>query len=119
MEDDKYTVKIEEMKTLERSIKRDLAEFQKKVDSQDNTIKLENQIESNVKIYKNAQEVLNKEYNDKSASYIRNLPPKEYNRRITEIRNLLIAYDKMNGDFVAYQTSKYKYVRIYIYNSDK
>lgn len=110
MEEDKYSVKIEEMKTLERSIKRDLAEFQKKVDTQDNTIKLENQIKKNIGYYQNAQAVLNKDYQDKFIKYISNLPQKEYSRRVTEIRNLLIAYDKMNGDYSAYQTAKYKYV---------
>jgi hypothetical protein len=92
---DSYNAFLEELKTIERSLQSDLKELKINAGTNVNTFNTENSIRKNLESYSSKINKTQEEYTKKAKDIKYTIPEREYNRRVNEINDLRINYERI------------------------
>jgi len=108
---DTYNAFLQELKTIERSLQSDLKELKINAGTNVNTFNTENSIRKNLESYSSKINKVQEEYTKKAKDIKYTIPEREYNRRMNEINDLRINYDRIKSEYDGLVDMKYKYVK--------
>ena len=105
-----FDTALSEVRMIEKNIQNNLKEFKNIINSNTNSFTIENSIRKGLDRYLTNFNKLNDEYVKNNKATKNALPDKEFNRRINEIQELRMVYDKLKNTFEEFCGQKYQYV---------